>query len=87
MVHGGRTEEHLEMVAVKAGNNTPVVDGNDLGVARIECLCSVFIQHYHLMLSHCPPGVIERQTAHVLEPYWLSSVEICSLTSYVKTRW
>ena len=66
------------MVAEKAGNNTPVVNVIDLAVARIECCCLVCFEHYYLMLPHCPLGVVVSQTAHLLEPYWLSSVEISS---------
>ena len=39
MGQGGRTGERLEMVAVKVGNYTLVVDDIDLGAAQIECLC------------------------------------------------
>jgi hypothetical protein len=34
------------MVAAKADNYTPVDDEFDLAVAQIECLCSVYFQHY-----------------------------------------
>jgi len=87
MGHGGRTGEHLEMVAAKAGNYTLVVEEIDLWVARIECLCSVYIQHHHLMLPHSHLGVVVSQTGHPVEPYWLSSVEIRSFTSYVNNSW
>jgi len=75
MGQGGRTGEHLEMVAVKAGNYTPVVDEIDSGVAQIECLCFVYFQHYYLMFPHCPLGVVVIETGHPVEPYWLASVE------------
>jgi len=75
------------MVPAKAGNYTPVVDEIDSGVAQIECLCSVYFQHYYLLLPHCPLGVVVSQTGHPLEPDWLSSVEICSSTSYVNKTW
>ena len=69
MEPGGRTGERLEMVAAKAGNYTlvvvvvvvvvvDVVDEIDSRVARIECLCSVYFQHYFLMLSHCHLGIV-----------------------------
>jgi hypothetical protein len=57
-------------------------DELDLWVARIECLCSVYTHHYHVMLPHCHQGVVVSQTAHRVEPYWLSSVEIRSSTLY-----
>jgi hypothetical protein len=87
MGHGGRTGERLEMEAAKAGNYTPVVEEIDSWVARIECLCSVYFQHGYLMLPHCHLGVVVSQTGHPVEPYWLSSVEIHSSTSYVNKRW
>ena len=84
------------MVAAKAGNYTLVlvvvvvvvgVDEIDSQIARIECLCSVYFQHYYLTLRHCLLGVVVSQTAHWLEPYWLSLAEIHSSTSYVNKRW
>ena len=48
--HGGRTVEHLQMVAAKLVNNTLEVNEIDLGVARIECPYSVYFQHYDPML-------------------------------------
>jgi len=86
MGQGVRTGERLEMVAAKTGNCTPVVDETDLGVVQIECLCSVYFQHYYLMLPHFNMGVIMNQTARPLEQYWLSLVKICSWTSYVN-KW
>jgi len=74
------------MVAAKAGNYTLVEDEFDLAVARIECLCSVYFQHYCQMLPHWLLGVVVSQTGHPVEPYWLSSVEIRSSTSYVNKR-
>ena len=68
------------MVAVKVGNYTPVEDQFDLWVAQIEWLCMVYFQYYYLMLPHCHLGIVVSQTAHCLEPYWLSSVEISSST-------
>jgi hypothetical protein len=87
MGQGGKTGERLEMEAAKAGNYTPVVEEIDSWVARIECLCSVYFQHGYLMLPHCHLGVVVSQTGHPVEPYWLSSVEIHSSTSYVNKRW
>ena len=75
------------MVAVKAGNYTlvvvVVVNEIYLRVARIESLCFVYFHHYYMMLPHCHLGVVVSQTAHLLEPYWLSSAEIHSSTLYV----
>jgi len=88
MGHVGRTEERLKMVPAKVGNYTlVVVDDIDSQVARIQCLRSVHFPHHHLMLPHCPLGVVVSQTANPLEPYWLSLVEIRSSTSYVNNRW
>jgi len=84
---GGKTGEHLEMVAAKVGNYTPVEDEFDSGVAWIECLYTVYPQYYCQMLPHCLLSVVMSQTAHPMEPYWLSSVEIHSSTSYVNKRW
>ena len=75
------------MVAVKAGNYALVVEEIDWWVARIESRCSVYFQHYYLMLSHCHLGVVVSQTGHLVEPYWLSSVKIHSSTLYVKRKW
>jgi hypothetical protein len=87
MGQGGKTRERLEMEAAKAGNYTPVEDEFDLGVARIEYLCSVYLQHYCQMLPHCLLGVVISQTAHPTKQYWLSSVEIRLSTLYVNKRW
>jgi len=86
---GGRTGERLEMVAAKAGNYTMVTVVNEIHskVARIGCLCSVYFQHYYLMLPHCHLDVVVSQTAHWLEPYWLSLVETHSSTLYVNKKW
>ena len=74
MEPGGRTGENLEMVAAKAGNYTVVVvDEIDSLVARIECLGSVYSQHYYPILPHCHLGVVVSQIAHLLSQYWLSS--------------
>jgi len=94
MEPGDKTREHLEMVAAKAGNYTlvgvvvvvVVVDAIDSWVARIDCLCSVFFHHSYLILPQCHLGVVVSQTAHWLEPYWLSSAEIHLPTSYVTAR-
>ena len=75
------------MVAAKEGNYTSVVDEIDLWVARKECLCLVYFQHYYRMLPHCHLGVVVSQTGHPVEPYWLSLVEICLSTLYVNKRW
>ena len=84
---GGRTGQRLEMVVAKAGNYTLVVDNSDSFVAQIECLCSLYCQYYCVMLTNCPLGIIVSETAHLLEPYWLSLVQICSLRSYVNKWW
>jgi hypothetical protein len=86
MGQGGKTGERLEMEAAKAGNYTPVEVEFDSAVARIECLCSVYFRHYCQMLPHCLLGVVVSQRGHPVEPYWLSSVEIRSSTSYVNKR-
>ena len=80
----GRTEECLDMVAAKAGNNTSVVDQIDLWAVWVECLCSMYSQHCYLMLPNCHLGIGKSQTAHLLNPYWLSSAEVCSSTSSVQ---
>jgi len=46
----------------------------------------VYFQHYYLMLPHCHLGVVVSQTAHQLEPSWLSSPDIRASTSYVNTK-
>ena len=75
------------MEAAKVGNYTPVVEEIDSLVARIECLRLVYFQHYDLMLPHRHLGVVVgSQTGHPVEPYWLSTVENHSLTSYVNKR-
>jgi len=84
---GGRTGERLEMVPAMVGNYTQVVDEINSGVAQIDCLCSVYFLHYYLMLPHCSLGFIVSQTAHPLEPYCLSLVEIRSSTLYVNSSW
>jgi hypothetical protein len=76
------------MVAVKAGNYTLVVaDAIGLWVARIECLCSVNFQHYYLISPHCHLGiVVVIHTAHLLEQYSLSSVQISLSALYASNR-
>jgi len=88
MEHGGGTGVRLEMVAAKAGNYTLVVvmDEIDSRVAQTECLCSVYFQHYYLMLRHCHLGIVLSQTAHLLEPYWVSLAGIHLSTLYVNKR-
>ena len=76
----------LEKMAAKVGDYSPVADELDAWVPRIECLCSVYFQHYFLMLPHCHPGVVVSQTAHQSGPYWLSLADIRSSTSYVNTK-
>jgi hypothetical protein len=83
MGHGGGTGECLEMVAVRAVNYTPGEDECDMWAAQRECFCSVYFQRHSLMLSHCHLRVFVSQTAHPVEPYSLSSAEVCSLTSSV----
>jgi hypothetical protein len=68
MGHGGRTGESLEIEATKAENYTPGVEDTDSGATGIECLSSVYFQHYHLMLPHCHLGVVVSQTGHLFEP-------------------
>jgi hypothetical protein len=87
MGHGGRTGERLEMEAEKAGNNTPVVAEIELLVARIEFLCSVYFVLSCLILPHCHLGVVVSQSGYLMEPCWLSLVEIYLSTSYVNKRW
>jgi len=83
MEQGGKTAERLEMVAAKAGSYTPVEVEFESADARIECLCSVYFQHYCQLLSHCLLGIVVSQTGRPVEPYWLSWVEIRSSTLYV----
>ena len=71
------------MVAAKAGNYTPAVDEIDSWVAQIACFYSVYVQHYYLILPHRHQGVVVSQTTNLVEPYWLSLVEIHSSTLYV----
>jgi len=78
MGQGGRTGERLEMIAAKAGNNTPLVDEMVSWVTWIQCLCSAYFLHYYLMLPHCHLGIVVSETAHLLKPYWMSSAEIRS---------
>jgi hypothetical protein len=83
MGQGGKSGKRLEMVAAKVGNYTPVDDEFDLAVARIECLCLVYFQHYCQMLPHWLLGNVVSQTGHPVEPYWSASVEIHVSTSDV----
>jgi len=92
MGQGGSTGERLEMVPAKAGNYTlvvvvVVVEEINSWVAQIECRCLADFPQYYLMLPDCPLGIVMSQTAHPLEQYWFSSVEIRSSTSYVNKRW
>jgi len=86
MGHVGRTGECLEMLPAKARNHSQGEDEINLCVPQIECLCAVYFQHYYLMLPHCHLGIVVSERGYLLEPDWLSSVEIRSLTSYVKTQ-
>jgi len=86
MGRGGRAGECPEMVAAMKGRYTPLVDQIDFWLAQIDCLRAVYSQHHYLILLHCFLGVVASQTAHLLEPDWLPSAEIRSLTSYVNTR-
>jgi hypothetical protein len=84
---GGRTRVLLKIVAGNADYYTLVVDESVLGVAGIECLCSLNFLHYCLMLPNWPQGGVVSHTAPRLEEYWLSSVEIHLLTSYGNKIW
>ena len=59
MRQGGRTGEHLEMLAAKEGNYTPVEHEIDSWVALIECLCSLYFQLYFLLLPHCSLALLQ----------------------------
>jgi hypothetical protein len=87
MGQGGKPGKRLEMEAVMVGNYTPGEDEFDSEVARIECLCSVYFHHCCQILPHGLLGVVVSQTAHLMEPYWLSLVVIHSSTSYVNKSW
>jgi hypothetical protein len=87
MGQGGKTAERLEMQAAKAGNYTPVVEEIDYWVARMQCLCSVYFQHYYLMLPHCHLGIVASQSCQLVEPYRLALVEIGSSTLYLRQIW
>jgi hypothetical protein len=81
----GSTGERQEMVLAKGGTHTRVtLQEMDSWVARIVFCCSVYFQHYYLILLHCHLGIVVSQTPRVLEPYWLTWAEVCSLTSYVE---
>jgi hypothetical protein len=84
---GGTTRERLEIVAAKSGNNSLVGKEINLWVTRIQCLCSVYFQHYYLMLPHCRFDIVVSQRDQLVEPYRLSSVGTSSLTLYVNKRW
>jgi hypothetical protein len=86
MGQGGKTGERLKKVAVKAGNYTPVENEYDSRVAGIEYRCLLYFHQCCQMLPHCLVDIVVSQTGHPVEPYWLSLVEICSLTSYVNKR-
>jgi len=65
------------MEAAKACNYTPVVEEIESWDARINFHCSVCFEHYYLMFPHCHLGVVDlSQTGNLVEPYWLSPVEI-----------
>jgi len=57
------------MVAAMVCNDTLVEDEFDLAVARIECLRSMYFQHYCQMLPHLLVGIVVSQTGYPVEPY------------------
>ena len=80
METGDTTAERPEMPAVKTGNHTLVADDIDQGVSQIDCLCLwQFLNHYPRNLN-CHHGLVASHMSHPVEPYSLSSVEICSWT-------
>jgi hypothetical protein len=73
----------VKKVAAKAGDYSFMVGENNSLGSRTECLCSVSLQHYDVVLSPCYLGVVMCETPHLFERYWLSLEEISSSTSYV----
>ena len=71
-----KTEERLEMVAVKAGNHTHMADDIDCVVSQMDCLCQWQWLNYRLMILNYLQGVVACQMGRLDESYLLSSVGI-----------
>ena len=80
MENFNQTVEHLQMTAVKVGNYTHAEHDIDWCVSQINCLCQRQLEHYYLIMLNCCPGIVASQIGNLVEPYWLSSVQIESLT-------
>jgi hypothetical protein len=80
MVNGDKTAECLEMAAVKADNHKHEADDIERCVSEINCLCRWQFMNDYLMIMNFLHGVFTGQTGDPVEAYWLSPVEICSMT-------
>jgi hypothetical protein len=74
-----KTAEHMEMVAVKAGNHTHVADDIDWFPSKINCHCHWQFMNNFPTILNCLQGVILSQIGHPDKLYSLSSEEIRSL--------
>ena len=75
-----KTAEHMEMVAVKAGNHTHVADDIDWCVSEMECLGQWQFVNYFLMILKCLHSIVACQIDHLDQPCLLTLVEIHSST-------
>jgi hypothetical protein len=73
----------MEMVAVKAGNDTHVAVDIDWFVSEIDCLCQWQFVNCFPMIQNCLQGVVLSKIGHMNEPCSPSSVDICVLTCSV----
>jgi hypothetical protein len=81
-----KTEEHLEMVAVKEGNWTHVADDIDWCVSQIDSLFQWHVVNYYPVILNCTYYIVTSQIGHQVEPYLLSVVEILSSTCFCEQR-
>jgi len=87
MENGDKTAEHLEMAAVKEGNNTHAVDDIDWHVSQIDWLCQWQFMNHYLRILKCHHGSDATQLGHPVESDSLCSVEIPSSTCSCEKRW
>jgi len=58
MWKGSRTEEYLEMAAVKEGNHMHVVDEINYSIAQLDSHCQCPFENCHRMIPNCHQGIV-----------------------------
>lgn len=78
-----KTAEHLDIVAVRAGNNTHAADISNWFVSQIHWRGKCQVMNYFPMIPNCFYRIVACLISNMEEPCWLNSVEFLLLTCYV----